>query len=177
MREKLSALLDDELHADERDEVVRHVSRDNDLNELWGRYHLYRAVFREESFIYNSGLKEKLALQFPLHRESEKNDDSVVKFKQRQAKHPAGDRRPVFAIAASLLLATAVAVFSTYLVPTVPAPGDIALVEQKTKWEMDREHEDTLNGFLVEHGEFISAPGMNGLMGYAKFVSYDSGPE
>lgn len=175
MREKLSALLDDELHADERDEVVRHVSRDNELSELWGRYHLYRAVFREDSFIYESGLKEKLEGKFERYKDSGTKDDSVVELQFDKRRN--SDRRPVLAIAASLVLATAVAVYSIYLVPTSPTPGDIALVEQATKWEMDRQHEDTLNGFLVEHGEFISASGMNGLMGYAKFVSYDSGPE
>jgi len=48
-------------------------------------------------------------------------------------------------------------------------------VDQGTKWETSTpDVEQTLNAFLVEHGEFAPQSGMNGLMAYAKFVSYDS---
>jgi hypothetical protein len=35
--------------------------------------------------------------------------------------------------------------------------------------------ENTLNAYLVEHGEFSASPGLNGLTSYARFVSYDAG--
>ena len=52
---------------------------------------------------------------------------------------------------------------------------DIAKLDQATKWDSatpDLEH--ALNTFLVEHGEFTTMSSMNGLMSYAKFVSYDT---
>ena len=65
--------------------------------------------------------------------------------------------------------------------PSGGVATSIARDDRSTKWETstsapgDAEVERTLNAFLVEHGEFNPMSGMNGLMAYAKFVSYDAG--
>jgi len=63
--------------------------------------------------------------------------------------------------------------------PVAPAgaAGDarVVLADEATRWEgADPGAEDALNALLIEHGEFTSASGMNGLTAYTKFVAYDS---
>ena len=51
----------------------------------------------------------------------------------------------------------------------------LASTSGSTRWDTDvAAHENDLNSLLVEHGEFMPPPGLNGLMAYAKFVSYDA---
>lgn len=182
MSEKLSALLDGELSDQEREQALREISRDPALADTWSRYHLYRAVFQEESVNHNPALLERIVHRLktevvetmepdPDHSPAE--DQNVVELVGRASV----SKRPVFAIAASLVAATILAVFMASYTPTKPAPPLIVELESNTKWEMDREHEDELNGFLVRHGEFTPASGMNGLTSYARFVSYDARSE
>jgi len=173
MNEKISALLDGELRERERDEVLRYISRDPELADVWSRYHLYRAILREETVVHVPNLTHKITEQLALESGSEKHDHKTAFAPIRTI----FDRpRPLVAIAASLIAATVLVVFMNTYIPSKLPQGTLATVNTtKSTWEMDLENEDTLNGFLVEHGEFVPASGMNGLMAYAKFVSYDSG--
>lgn len=182
MSEKISALLDGELNDQEREEALREISRDPALADTWSRYHLYRAAFQEESVNHNPALLERIArrLNTEVIETIELDPDHSVTEKQNVVEivgRAGVSKRPVFAIAASLVAATMLAVFMASYTPTNPTPPLIVELQSNTKWEMDREHEDELNGFLVRHGEFTPASGMNGLTSYARFVSYDARSE
>ena len=56
MKEKISALLDDELSKREQDEALQTVSKDEELSDLWRRYNLIGAAFRREIDTHSPGL-------------------------------------------------------------------------------------------------------------------------
>jgi len=171
MKEKISALLDGELEGSEQDDVLRQISRDPELSGVWSRYHLYRAVFREEEAVnHNPHLTNRII--DCLSEATVEHEDNVYAL-NKVAGAKWSRWRPGLAIAASLIVATALAVFVRDLADVGKATSTLAL-NDKTTWEMNLDNEDTLNRFLVEHGEFTPPSGMNGLIAYAKFVSYDS---
>lgn len=184
MREKISALLDEELEQHEWDSALGEIGRDSDLEQTWQRYHLIRAAFRKESIYHQSDLAQKVANRIADEPEAGepamepavgREQETVVPLKRRQQRW-----LPALAMAASVA-AVAVLGFS-YWQPGSPTAGtelaantSFIVNERATKWDVESpELENTLNGFLVEHGEFTALSGMNGLITYAKFVSYDS---
>jgi anti-sigma factor RsiW len=170
MHEKISALLDDELDGSDRREVLKLLGRDEKLAVVWQRYHLIRAGLRNEPIVHIPGFSERL--------ERRLLDEAVV---AAPAARPAiGGRRPWLpglAVAASLAAVMALGLLTGVLddPPSPAGSAEVALVDQDMRWETATpELEHDLNAFLVEHGEFSQMSGMNGLMAYAKFVSYDS---
>lgn len=174
MQEKISELVDGELEPAEQEEVLHFISRDAELAATWQRYHLIRAAVRKESIAHLPGFSERV--------QSALTDDvQIPTLRQKRRRYTNADLgkwAPRFALAASL---AALAIFGAFqLQPAQQSPGavanvEVAQIEQGTKWETstpDLEH--ALNAFLVEHGEFSPMSSMNGLMAYAKFVSYDS---
>ncbi len=170
MREKISALLDDELSGSEQDNVLKAISCDTCLSETWQRYHLIRAALRAESIVHVHHLPERMA--------------PLLSGKTAQArKRPAVSSAPIkwvpgLALAASIAGLAGLGLFYTMGQTTFDQPARVNQVvqaDQGTQWESSTpDVEQMLNAFLVEHGEFAPPSGMNGLMAYAKFVSYDS---
>ena len=170
MQDKISALLDEELNRSEQDEVLRAISSDARLSETWQRYHLIRAVLRTESIVHVRHLPERMA---PLL-----SGQTGQTRRQPPASPATPNWMPGLALAASIAGLVGFGLFSTLSEPESgqPAqPNQVVQADQGTKWETSTPGvEQTLNAFLVEHGEFTPLPSMNGLMAYAKFVSYDS---
>ena len=170
MREKISALLDDELDSTEQEEVLRSISKDESLSDTWQRYHLIRAAVRNESMAHIPGFSERMSTVL---MEDTKN---VMQFPQQ--KTTARKWIPGLALAASVAGLVAFSFYTMQPTQNSTPPAQLASfeqIDQATKWETttpDQEH--ALNTFLVEHGEFTSMSSMNGLMAYAKFVSYDA---
>lgn len=170
IHEKISALLDDEVDLLEQDDILVAMRDDSSLANAWQRYHLIRAAVRREAIIHLPDLPEKMAPVL---------GSSVKRVRSLPPKRPTALKWiPGLALAASIAGIVGLGLFS--FLPGLESgdPGrDAQVVEmdQGTKWETtspDLEH--TLNAFLVEHGEFTPMPNMNGLMAYARFVSYDS---
>ena len=158
MQEKISALLDDELDRSEQDDVLRVISSDVRLAETWRRYHLIRAVLRTESIVFVRHLPERMT---PLL--SEKTGQT----RGRLSALPAiPNWMPGLALAASIAGLVGFGLFNT-LSETEPGqsaqPNQVARADQGTRWETSSpDVEQTLNAFLVEHGEFTPLPSMNG---------------
>lgn len=169
MREKISALLDEELDHLEQEEVLRSIGDDSELSATWARYHLIRAVVRNEAVVHTPNLSERM--KTVLH-----NEQSAQPV-PRSRSFSMGRWLPGVALAASVAGLIAFSLLTTWPTQKAPVETDrVAVVEQATKWETSTPAlENTLNAFLVEHGEFTPMPNMNGLMAYAKFVSYDGG--
>lgn len=173
MREKISELLDDELESAQQEEVLRTIAQDSDLAATWQRYHLIRAAVRNESIVHLPGFSERVQSAL------EQGERVAVRQEQKLGTFSTGVGKwaPGFALAASL---AGLAVFGFFqLQPgqssSPSSKTEVVRIDNGTQWETstpDLEH--SLNAFLVEHGEFSSMPSMNGLMAYAKFVSYDS---
>jgi sigma-E factor negative regulatory protein RseA len=193
MKEKLSALVDNEL--DELDErrVMKALENDADLRKTWERYHLVHSVLHQElDVLVPSDVAARVAAQI----ESEPAD--AASFRRRKISRIAGTlamaasvaviavagvqwfNRPVTAPVPSLA-----AVGQSVPVNPVAAPVPSLAVSQSapdnfiragvTRWDVkEPETESTLNAFLVEHNEFASSSGIGGMMPYVRVVGYDN---
>lgn len=175
MKEKISALLDDELSKYERDKALNRVSNDQELCDLWHRYNMISAAFRREIDLHDPQLVQRVA-QLIGHDEPDR-----LKSRSPESRSRSSGRRwsPTVALAASIMVVVAVGV---YVLKQDVVTRDVnnqfssvAGIDRPTRWEnATPEHEDQLNALLVEHGEFTPMAGLNGLISYAKFVSYDA---
>jgi len=193
MKEKLSALVDNEL--DELDErrVMKALENDADLRQTWERYHLVRSVMHQElEVLVPSGVAARVAARI------ESEPANVASFQRRKISRLAG----TLAMAASVA-AIAVAGVQWFNRPvtspipslaavgqSVPVNADAAPVPSltasqsapdnfiragTTRWDVkEPETESTLNAFLVEHNEFASSSGIGGMMPYVRVVGYDN---
>lgn len=176
MKEEISALVDGELEYHKQDELLRKISRDTDLSNLWYRYHLISAAFGKESTVHAPSLANYVTESVhktPLeHLKSPVRSTSEIKRKGRKKIRP-------MAIAASIMALTTFGLYvanQNFGILSVDSGVDaVAIVDRVTRWDnANPKHEDHLNALLVEHGEFTSMSGLNGLISYAKFVSYDA---
>ncbi len=175
MNEKISALLDDELSKRDRDRTVKMIGSDAELSRLWHRYNIIGAVCRREIATLNPGLVHRVAQLVG----QDQSDDS----KTRPSKPKEWPWRfawaPVTAIAVSVVALVAGGVFVLKPNETkfngAQTTASVPVAANATRWENAiPEHEAQLNALLVEHGEFTPMTGLNGLISYAKFVSYDA---
>lgn len=176
MSEKLSALIDNELNELERARFLKDLNRDPELTELWSRYHIIGLAMRREQISWSRDLPERVARKL----EPETGAAGGIEAPGRLAPlfRPAGR----LAIAASVAGVLLVGGMTVKLYEDSRPEGTAATADRQvvfnndaTHWEgVDPQVEDALNALLVEHGEFTSASGMNGLTAYTKFVAYDS---
>jgi sigma-E factor negative regulatory protein RseA len=175
MKEKISALLDDELSKREREEALKTVSKDKEFSDLWHRYNLIGAAFRREINTHSPGLVQRVA-QLISHEQPDKSKSRLPVSMGRSSQWTWSS---TVAIAASIMAVVAVGVYmlnqDTVTLDVNNQSSSVAIIDNATRWEnATPEHEDQLNALLVEHGEFTPMAGLNGLISYAKFVSYDA---
>lgn len=177
MSEKLSALIDNELDELERARLLRELGRDEELAERWSRYHVIALAMRREQIAPAGELPKRVARAL----ESEAGNAPRMEAPARRApRFQSGGRFAIAASVAGVLLVGGLIVKlyddnrPAATATDMPAAQRLA-VGDGMHWEgADAGSEDALNAFLIEHGEFTSASGMNGLTAYTKFVAYDS---
>ena len=172
MNEKMSALLDDELSAHERDRLLQELGQDPMLRAAWGRYHLIRAALRKDiEVVVNSDLAARVVRRIendpaPLAR-------PLIRLPMRHfTKFAAG-----LAIAASVAAVAVVSFKSTLLPDTthVPVVATAPAVDSTSKSQTQiakAAQDSSLNALLVKHNEFSPAANMNGMMPYVRVVSH-----
>ena len=178
MKETLSALVDTELKAKEREKVLDMVIDDVEMRAAWGRYHVMRAVLRKE---WNGELKGGFSAQVLAALESEPDCGQTPLL--RVVKAGSRGRQMVrFALAASF---TAVAALfglrMAVLTDHAPAlPLKTALTAplllphsyiERAHWQGSR-WRNRLNAFLLEHAAVAPLAGMNGLS-YVRLAAYN----
>jgi sigma-E factor negative regulatory protein RseA len=153
MTEHISALMDAELNEHERARVLKALARDRDLRETWERYHIIRAALNEDlGPVSSTDLGARIA-----------------------------ERALAASVAAVAILG--VQWFVSSEPPGTPQQAASARLRQADiqrvglRWDTRQpEVARQLNIYLVEHNEFMPTSGMNGVMSYGRFVSYDNGP-
>lgn len=176
MSEKLSALIDNELDELERARLLKELGRGSDLVELWSRYHVIGLAMRREEVSWRDGLPARVAEALQLETGVPEQNGTAVR---RRALSGSVQRFAVAASVAGVLLVGGLIVNlyqGSQPVSTTTLTGQqVAFSNDATRWDsVDPQVEDALNTLLVEHSEFTSASGMNGLTAYTKFVAYDS---
>ncbi len=172
LKEKISALLDDELSGRDREKLLKMVSRDKRLADLWNRYHVIGASVRRELVTLCPELMQCVGRMIHHDRPGDppKRQARSGLFGFEENWKPAG------VAALSLMIAVVLGIYIARddIVPATIQDTATTAVDGSTRWvNTHPEHEEQLNAFLVEHGEFTPMSGLNGLVSYAKFVSYD----
>ncbi|MFT5111697.1 MAG: negative regulator of sigma E activity [Parasphingorhabdus sp.] len=193
MNEKISALLDGELSQLEHNDVPTDVLVNHNQRQTLVRYQLIGSLLRNEGMDgavqgVKTGLADRIAEQIAAEpgwllpvKQIHTAEEETVEISANVV--PITSKKPAFfggfAVAAAI---SALAIFvgapqwQSPVAQSTPVLAAAKTVSNSAnQWQnTEAEHEDALNTLLVEHGEFSSSAGLNGLMAYAKFVSYDS---
>lgn len=187
MSERLSNLMDKHAAETDLDEFLKQCRDNPSLIARWQRYHLSSGVIRDE--ISESELKYDIARKVMGRLESEAvQADNPNVLPLRRASGNRAVRRSHSKAWISLALAASM-ILGIYLVIWQPsdvtktaseqfadttAPGH-PLEYSNDQWQTSSaEVEEALNSLLVEHSEFTSVTGMNGLGSYSKFIAYQN---
>jgi len=177
MKEELSAMVDSELSRNDTDAVLQQTQYDHELFGRWNRYHLIGALLKNEhssaAGMVSAGLANRI------HERIANEPTCLAPDKDWRKERGIATRKSVIKTVVGLALAASVGGIAvlTLQPPNSAEPGAAKgpVVQRLTRWETNQpEMEADLNTLLVEHGEFTPASGLNGLMAYAKFVSYDA---
>jgi sigma-E factor negative regulatory protein RseA len=172
MNEKISALVDQEGSPDEKHHLFDHILIDDDAHKTWQRYHLIGCVMRGEVEQIGPDLCGKIRSR--LENEptmlAPTGQSTVVNLPPRAdtARTEVWKSAGMLAIAASIALMAVITLKPAENVQT----GQIAsnatpTVDLSAKAMFEQEFGE----MLVQHGEFTSSSGLNGLVAYAKLVS------
>ncbi len=176
MKEKLSALVDNELDDLNERRVMAALEKDPGLRQAWERYHMVRSALRQD---LNMFVPQDMATRVAARIGME--PASTGFFRRQKITRHAG----TFAIAASVA-AIAIASVQWFNRPASAPLAPLAAVQPApdnfiragtTRWDMKQkepEAESALNAFLVEHNEFASSSGIGGMMPYVRVVGYDN---
>jgi len=174
LKEKLSALVDNELDELEERRVFTALEGDVALRRTWERYHLVRAALRQDvDVVVVQDAAEQVA------RRIEAEPSTAVSFRRHRTSRFLG----TLAIAASVAAIAITGVQWVHQPAPAPLPALAAnnpapqnfIRSGTTRWDMkEPEAENALNAYLVEHDEFASTSGLGGMMPYVRIVSYDN---
>ena len=174
LKEKLSALVDNELDELEERRVFTALDGDVALRRTWERYHLVRAALRQDvDVVVVQDAAEQVA------RRIEAEPSTAVSFRRHRTSRFLG----TLAIAASVAAIAITGVQWVHQPAPAPLPALAAnnpapqnfIRSGTTRWDMkEPEAENALNAYLVEHDEFASTSGLGGMMPYVRVVSYDN---
>ena len=174
LKEKLSALVDNELDELEERRVFTALEDDVALRRTWERYHLLRAALHQDvDVVVAQDAAEQVA------RRIEAEPSTAVSFRRHRVTRFLG----TLAIAASVAAIAITGVQWVHQPAPAPLPALAAnnpapqnFIRSGTpRWDMkEPETESALNAYLVEHDEFASTSGLGGMMPYVRIVSYDN---
>lgn len=179
MSEQISALIDDELSEFERARLLRDISRDEELARRWSRYQVIGLAMRREPIAASPELSGRVAralAQSPAH-----SAEPSARQREPAGWYSAGRVAMAASLVGVLLLGGLAIDWRPAPAPGVdaaPAAPQLALqlarLDDGLRWRgVNADQGAALNALLVEHGEFASVSGMNGLSAYTKFVAYD----
>lgn len=167
MKEEISALLDGEANDLERERALRAMDSDPELSATWERYHLLGTAIRHELEVMASpGVAQRIQAQL--------RDEAPIRPGVRALLHS----RNVLKLGAGAAIAATVAAVallnlqpilkpSTDIVAKSPLSNSTKLVDTR---QARPEQRNALNPYLMQHGEFTPAAGMNGMLSYVRVV-------
>ena len=182
IREQLSALLDDELDKLERPLLLGRLQREARLRECMGRYQLIGEVMRGSGQVETLGVADRVQAALAADPAMDAGN-SLQSAGSRWWKPVAG-----FAIAASVALVAVLSVTSmqdsgTTATPvlasaeTATAPTTATSVARVSDGDWNRiepEIDQRLSGYLVNHNEYASSRGVQGVLPYVRIVGYQN---
>lgn len=169
MKEKISAMLDDELNDVEHHQLIHRLQEDAELRTVWERYHLMRSAIRRElDVMVSPALADRIASGI---RDESRPGVPLSARIPRMARYVVG-----MAIAASV---ASVAILNLQSVSPMKSPAGLTAEGAKpqntaTAGTTKPLRQNTLNSYLVEHSQYAPNVGMNGMMSSVRIVGYSA---
>ncbi len=167
--EKISMLLDNELNSAEAISLLERIEQDEQLKQIWDRYNKVSLTLKSNRYIHvDRHFSDRIKNDIHLSRET------LPQMRPNQNKNWG------YALAASIV---GVSFLTWTYLQTQSLPQNaiepIALVEPipKSNEKLDSVHQDDaldsrLNDYLVTHNESAYSAGVQGMLPYARVVSY-----
>ncbi len=188
-RQRISALLDNDLTSNQASDLLDQLESDSDLRGEWERYHLIGELIRGEPINLSArGISDRV--QHSLRDEPTILVPGVKRMGRRIVRHW---QTPL----AGAAIAAGVAVLTVIALPQLkpaadPGGGGTQIARQmvsaprieptfvsanEPNWKSlsEPEMQSRLNRYLIDHSEYASSRGMKGVLPYASFVTYDRG--
>lgn len=167
MKEKISAFLDGEADDLERERVLRAMDSDPELSAAWERYHLLGTAIRHELEVMASpGVAQRIHAQLcdevPI-----RPGVGVLLHSRNALKFGAGAAIAATVAAVALLNLQPILKPSTDIAAKPPLSSGAKLADTR---QARPEQLNALNPYLMQHGEFTPAAGMNGMLSYVRVV-------
>jgi sigma-E factor negative regulatory protein RseA len=166
--EQLSALVDGECEISEQQWMLRRLSSDNDLKARWQRYHLISDAVK-------NNLPSAVDARF-----ADRIGEVIETVPPPQADVSGAAGFSWFKPVTGFALAASVAAMGVVALRLIDAgdsgkPDDLQRVAQKDQTERPQSSLDSrLNTYLVNHNEYASMNGVQGVMPYVRIVGIDS---
>jgi sigma-E factor negative regulatory protein RseA len=177
INEQLSALVDGEHERAELELLLRRMSGDSSLLNRWERFHMVSDTIRQH-------LPETITVGFAQQVMAAIDNESSIPVTPAQAvsRLAAPWLKPVIGFALAASVAT-VAVLS--FDPDGPSPGNsqpLALSDPGAGFAMLVDYpfadepgvDQRLSAYLVNHSEYVSMNGVNGVIPYVRMVGYQA---
>jgi len=171
MNEEISALVDGEGSALERERALKALGADPALLATWERYHLVGTVLRRElDLVLPSTVAERI--QSGVARQ---HPDASNLWARTPRLFKAVSGLAIAASVAAVAILNLSPLTSSVVAPvarTTPAqkPASMVADTRPTLPEQQR----ALSPYLVHHSEFAPAAGMSGMLPYVRVVGYDN---
>ncbi len=181
MRDRISALIDEELAPSEHAAVVDQLCASEHLRSTWSRYHLIGDALRRE-------LPDDRAFSIASRVREQLQEEPTVLVPRSPMRRMPRWVKPM----AGTAIAASVAAAAILLVPAVPNLPDAATTAEiagtdelpttvrhadadGTRWDLGKPAlESKLNTYLVNHRNYAPVANLNGMISYASFAGYDS---
>ena len=182
-RNKLSALMDSELH--DVEQGIKQLAKDKEMQDVWQRYHLARDVMKGQvsdfptldiSAAVHESLKSEPAILTPIWRRL--SPRYIMKQAAGLAVAAAVGSVAVLTVQQTQLVSSnndviaGVTPDSSYQTPSQIQPEKIRQVSFTTREKLDHAVESKLSGYLVNHNEFSTSIRVSGVMPYTRIVSF-----
>lgn len=182
INEQLSALVDGEYEQAELDLLFRRVSRDSALKDRWERYHFISDTIQQH-------LPETVNLDFSrqvmaaIADDEVDSEDAEVLDEESPATYRTPWLRPLigFALAASVASVTVVNIDldSDSVADADPqvdnSTSSPAALDPGVGGFDTPQFDQRLSAYLVNHSEYVSMNGVNGVIPYVRMVGYQAG--
>ena len=185
LTDKLSNLMDGELR--DSDKWLERLAKDNDMREVWHRYHLVRDAMKGQLSDYpmldissavSKSLESEAIIVTPLWRRF--SPRYVMKQAAGLAVAAAVGTIAVLSVQQSQLVSSGTNVIAAVSQeqPIYPLskqsnrPGQIRQVSFTTRHKLDSDVESKLSSYLVNHNEFSKSVRVSGVMPYTRIVSF-----
>ncbi len=168
MNEKISQLIDQELHPKQWDELLEQISNNEAARKSWKCYHLIGHVMRGE--VSDTGKDLATNISHNLQQEPTVLVPLLVNDVSTTAKADIWKSVGVLSVAASLLLVAVMILNPLDKEHSVNLANGARVVDVDANSHGDAQWSREFDEMLVNHAEFAASPGMSGLVSYAQLV-------